>query len=162
MKKGDVWSHDGVLLPVGTEVVALVDVDSAMWIFASVAGVRPRHPNRPQFYEVYDEDAGDAAPGAPQGKKKKYALSADRIRVLPSLEDFPVSKRQEVPAGTEVLAMFPEDGVTAFYKATVIASAKKRRSNYYLLCFDDDNDEERDVSARFVVPLPANFYNNNG
>lgn len=154
VKRGDVWNHEGGMLPIGTEVVALTDAESNMWILAEVIGHR-RSAGRPLIYEVADNDAGDDAGGPP--RRKRYALSADRIIPLPTLVEFPLSRRAEFSAGQEVLALYPADGVTTFYKATVVKSAKKRRMNAYLLRFDDDNDEERDVDARFVVPLPPSF-----
>ena len=155
VRRGHVWSHRNGILPIGSDVAALTD--DGLWVLGHVLGVRPKAPGaRAVVYDVVDDDPGDPATGTAP-KRKLYLQPPHRVIPLPSLEEFPVTRRLELVAGEQVLALFPEDGVTAFYKATVVKSARKRRASSYLLRFDDDNEQEREVDARFVVPIPALF-----
>lgn len=166
VRNGNVWTVDpNETLPPGTLVAALTDPSANLWILATIEGVRPRVPNRPLVYEVVDDEEPPAVDNSSNhpaayampmshGRRKKYALMASRVIPLPSLAEYGITERMEFNTGRVVLALFPEDGVTTFYRAIVVKSARKRRSNYYQLMFDDDGKVRRDVDARFVIPLP--------
>jgi hypothetical protein len=52
-----------------------------------------------------------------------YTISADKIIAIPSLEDYPISKRAEFQSDEVVLAIYPETSV--FYHARVVQGPKK-------------------------------------
>jgi len=147
-KKGDVWSHDDVILPNGTEVVALVDEHSKpkLWILSSVVGYRGG--DRPR-YEVQDEDPGDEA--NPTVFKKRYVLDMKKVICLPSLADAPLNSRREFVKGDRVLALYPVGGATVLYPAVVLLSPKKRKDEYYLVEFEDDEGKAADIFLKVFL-----------
>ena len=113
---------NGTIVPNNSQVAALVDEHSRpqLWILASVLGYRPGP--RPK-YEVIDLDAGDES--NPNPVRKKYILDIKKIIPLPTLDEYPMSKRKEFSKGTRVLAVFPVGGITVLYPADVVAGPKK-------------------------------------
>jgi hypothetical protein len=126
----DIWSHEGKILPNGTQVISLVDTSShpVLWIHSSVVGytTQPR-----AFYEVVDEDPGPEV-------KKRYKLPPSHVIPIPSLEEYPLNIRRQFNKDEQVLAWFPE--TTSFYPAYVVAGPKKRHDELYELQFSDDED----------------------
>jgi hypothetical protein len=174
LRRGSLWEFDlsdpapggrGAVFPAGLDVAALTDADSSLWILGRITALRPRVAQRAQVYEVLDADqemeaalaAAGARRGGAGGVKKKIALTADRLVPLPSLREFPAHARVEFPAGKKVLALYPVDNVSSFYRCTVVRSAKKRGDAVYEVLFEDDGDAPRLVSAKYVVPLPPGF-----
>ena len=81
---------------------------------------------------------------------KTYLLPPSHVTPLPTLAEFPFSRRHEFPQGSYVLALYPEEGCTVFYRARVMKTAKKRKGPYQLRF--DEEDEDRLVPAKFVIP----------
>lgn len=152
--KGDIWSHDSnSILAENSSVAALVDANSRpnIWIQATVISYKPGA--RPK-YAVLDLDEGLDETNT----RKVYTLDARKIVPMPPLTapGAGINRRAEFKAGDKVLAVFPENGVTALYPATV-NSNRKKKSEYYFLSFEDDEVIEREVHIEKVIPYPQEW-----
>jgi len=150
-RKGDIWNHEGTILPKGSQVAALVDQHSVprLWILASIRSYSAERDR----YEVMDEDAGDEKN---EPLKKVYTLDATKIVPLPSLQDVPLTVRRQFARNERVLAIYP--GTTVLYPSLVIQAPRKTKTDDYVLLFDDDEGQNRIVNATYVIPFPANYY----
>lgn len=103
-------------------------------------------------------------------------LDATRVLSLPTLQQYPISKRIEFQKDESVLAIYPK--TTVFYPARVLSGPRKVMDSlsgtdmmigllsialqlkhpYYLLQFQDDQGLHRKVQAHHVVPLPMRYY----
>jgi hypothetical protein len=162
-ERDNIFNHEGIILREHTPVAALIDWHSnpPLWIQANI--VSYRGGPRPK-YTVLDHDVSSSEHG------KYYHLDPQKIIPLPSLQEVPLHKRREFKAGERVLAVYPVDGVTTLYPATVSSDSsslasgvgkKKRdkpRSEIYCLEFDDDDQIVREVHVEKICPLVDNNF----
>ncbi|KIM65922.1 hypothetical protein SCLCIDRAFT_111946 [Scleroderma citrinum Foug A] len=129
------------------------DGDENTWILAVITKCINQDKNR---YEVQDvEPQEDGQPG------QCYNTTLRAIIPLPDPEAPPNSAAhpsayQEFPAGSIVMALYPD--TSCFYRAEVIAIPSEGRSvssKYYKLKFEDDDDQEHSVQAQWVVEWPG-------
>jgi len=148
----DIWDHSQTILPVGTQVAALVDAHSKpkLWILASIRSFSSERLR----YEVIDEDPGDAQ--NPDPVRKTYILQQSKIIPLPSLAEFGVSVRRQFAKNEKVLAIYPS--TTVLYPAHVVQPPKKTKTDEYLLEFVDDDSQQKSVHTTLVVPFPPDDY----
>ncbi|CEP00065.1 unnamed protein product (mitochondrion) [Plasmodiophora brassicae] len=148
----DVWTHrDDAPFEPGSAVAALIDEHSEpnLWILASVVS----YDRKRDRYTVVDNEADDVGN---RETVKDYIIDSDRVLLLPSDEQVPLTRRVEFQKDETVLAIFPQ--TTVFYPAVVVSGPKKNKG-HYLLQFADDETKQRKVPAHHVVPLPARYYN---
>jgi len=135
------------------------DTDENTWILALVTRWIEK-----QRYEVQDaEPQEDGQPGL------VYTTTLKAIIPLPDPTAPPgspahVSSYQEFPAGSTVMALYPD--TSCFYRAEVIATPKdfqppgrgppSSKQSMYKLKFEDDDNQEHSVAAQWVVEWPGN------
>jgi SAGA-associated factor 29 len=110
------------------------------WIVATVTRYSPADG----VFEIVDADE--------EAEKHVYRLPQKYVIPLPKTAA--VRHSQNFPAGTSVLAVYPN--TTTFYKANVVQSARRLPNAEYsefVLEFEDDGDVEGDAPAHRAVPF---------
>jgi len=96
-------------------------------------------------YHVEDVDQDET------GTRQKYMVPPKNVIPIPSVAE--VRQLPEIPAHTDVLALYP--GTTCFYNAIVITPPSKNKDastqGCYKVQFEDDNDETKVVTAIHVL-----------
>jgi hypothetical protein len=159
-------------LPVGAQVAAYVDMRESPddepepnWVVARVVSTLQATAKTPVEYVVSDDDVtcpgnpsyrrmlqlrGQTEP-APPPPARSYRTAC--VLPLPTLAEVPPARRHVFSAGASVLALYPADCCTVFYRATVVKPMRPRKAggSVYSLRFDEESDEKR-VSAKYVLP----------
>ncbi|KAJ3294538.1 hypothetical protein HK104_003502 [Borealophlyctis nickersoniae] len=114
------------------------------WLLAIVLRWMPEKGK----YEVEDAEDDEEKPGT----RKKYIFPPKLVIPIPT----EVSRKNEFPPGTDVLALYPAS--TCFYKAVVVLQPSKNKHSdspgTYIVKFEDDGDHERFVEASMVFKSP--------
>ncbi|KAL4081056.1 SGF29 tudor-like domain-containing protein [Scleroderma citrinum] len=141
------------------------DGDENTWILAVITKCINQDKNR---YEVQDvEPQEDGQPGQCYNTTLRAIIPLPDPNAPPNSAAHP-SAYQEFPAGSTVMALYPD--TSCFYRAEVIASpsvhpparvsllsftTSQMHISMYKLKFEDDDDQEHLVSAQYVVEWPG-------
>ncbi|GAB5589648.1 hypothetical protein Unana1_04548 [Umbelopsis nana] len=135
---------NGGTIPIGASVAAKQPKQkdkTEEWILAVVISYNA-DKNK---YHVEDVDQDET------GTRQKYMVPPKNVIPIPSVAE--VRQLPEIPAHTDVLALYP--GTTCFYNAIVITPPSKNKDastqGCYKVQFEDDNDETKVVTAIHVL-----------
>ncbi|KAL1928445.1 hypothetical protein VTP01DRAFT_2801 [Rhizomucor pusillus] len=135
------------VIPPGTSVAAKQPKQkdkNEEWILAVVISF---HADKNK-YQVEDVDQDE------YGQKQRYFIPPRNVIPVPDGNES--QHLPEVPAGQDVLALYP--GTTCFYKATVILPPNKNKdlstAGSYKVQFEDDNNEVKYVMPEHVLEMP--------
>ncbi|GAB5356783.1 hypothetical protein AAMO2058_000318500 [Amorphochlora amoebiformis] len=142
-ENADIWIHDHTtILKNGSKVAA--NTSENLWVLAMVDRYIPQRGR----YHVIDADAQQSVES-----RKHYKLEPSKLIPLPSLDQYPITKRRIFKPNEWVFAMYP--GTTAFYRAKVLSSPNSKDSPpRYTLEFEDDGNKKIHVGIEKVAPLP--------
>ncbi|CAM0140136.1 hypothetical protein VKS41_005839 [Umbelopsis sp. WA50703] len=136
--------NNGGIIPIGTSVAAKQPKQkdkTEEWILAAVIS----YNSDKNKYHVEDVDQDET------GTRQKYLVPPKNVIPIPSVAE--VRQMPEIPAHTDVLALYP--GTTCFYNAIVITPPSKNKdaasAGCYKVQFEDDNDETKVVTAIHVL-----------
>ncbi|KAG1848715.1 SGF29 tudor-like domain-containing protein [Suillus subalutaceus] len=145
--------------PVGkTADGSTADADENTWILAVITKCINQDKNR---YEVQDvEPQEDGQPGQCYNTTLRAIIPLPDPNA-PSSSAAHLNAYQEFPAGSTVMALYPD--TSCFYRAEVISSPKDvsgrgmstKTIATYKLKFEDDDDQEHSVAAQWVVEWPG-------
>ncbi|KAI8579301.1 hypothetical protein K450DRAFT_272084 [Umbelopsis ramanniana AG] len=135
---------NGGIIPVGAAVAAKQPKQkdkTEEWILAVVIS----YNSDKNKYHVEDVDQDET------GTRQKYLVPPKNVIPIPSVAE--VRQLPEIPAHTDVLALYP--GTTCFYNAIVVTPPSKNKDSastgQYKVQFEDDNDETKVVTPIHVL-----------